>query len=208
MTLVSDTTITGMLGPEPVGRVTAQSVHPNTLSISMAYEIISISKTVFLSGTQTDGNMGGIAGANAFCQADAFAALLPGSYWAWLSESVASGGSSPSTTFETLNGPYRLAGGTQVAAGFADLTDGGHGAFNQTANGTNSVISFVWAGTLADGTANATAAETCNEWTSVTGTGRGHRPRRRIVSGPRTCSPEPPASLCSGSTVWSSRGEQ
>ena len=85
----------------------------------MAYEIISISKTVFLS------------------------------------ETVASGGSSPSTTFETLNGPNRLAGGTQVAAGFADLTDGGHGAFNQTANGTNSVISFVWAMTLADGTANA-----------------------------------------------------
>ena len=51
VTLVSDTTITGRLGPEPVGRVTAQSVHPNRLSISMAYEIISVSKTVFLSET-------------------------------------------------------------------------------------------------------------------------------------------------------------
>ena len=65
------------------------------------------------------GNLGGLAGADAKCSAAASAALLPGTWKAWLSDDTGS----PSTRFDTkFTGWYRLVDGTPVARGWAGLT--------------------------------------------------------------------------------------
>ena len=76
-----------------------------------------------------NGNLGGLAGADAICQARAEAAgslAAPGTYLAWLSD--AGGGVdppvSPSTRFIQASVPYRLVNGTIVAASWSDLVDG------------------------------------------------------------------------------------
>jgi hypothetical protein len=69
-----------------------------------------------------DGNLGGIAGADALCQSNAAAAGLTGTFKAWLSD----GASDPASTF-TQVGPYVKLYGTSlvlVANDWADLTDG------------------------------------------------------------------------------------
>lgn len=77
-------------------------------------------KLVFMTSTTTDGNTGGIAGADAICNARAAAADLPGTYKAWL----AIAGSSPASTFTQSTVPYKLVTGKLVANDWADLVDG------------------------------------------------------------------------------------
>ncbi len=76
--------------------------------------------TVFLSSSTFQGNLGGLSGADAKCQALASAAGLPGTYRAWLSDAT----SAPSSRFVRSTGPYRLVDGTTIALNWADLTDG------------------------------------------------------------------------------------
>ena len=52
-------------------------------------------KYAFVTTWQGDGNIGGLAAADAICQTEAEEAELPGTYKAWLSDS----GNSPSTRF-------------------------------------------------------------------------------------------------------------
>lgn len=75
---------------------------------------------VFVSSTTHNGNFGGLGGADAFCQARANAAGLPGSYKAWLSDATGS----PSTRFVRAPGPYQLIDGTPIANNWADLISG------------------------------------------------------------------------------------
>ncbi len=78
------------------------------------------SRYVFVSSAQFTGNMGGLAGADAQCQALASAAGLPGTYMAWLGD----GTQSPATRFSPSNEPYVLPDGTVIANNWADLTNG------------------------------------------------------------------------------------
>lgn len=78
-------------------------------------------KHVFLSSALYTGNLGGVAGADAKCQALAQAANLPGTYKAWISDSQ---GHSPSTTFTRSTVPYALVNGRIIARSWTDLTDG------------------------------------------------------------------------------------
>lgn len=79
-------------------------------------------KRVFVTSTVSNGNLGGLAGADSKCQERALAAVptLPGTYKAWLSDDVAS----PSTRFKKAAIPYRLVSGTLIANDWIDLTDG------------------------------------------------------------------------------------
>jgi hypothetical protein len=61
-----------------------------------------------------------VAGGDAFCQAHARAAGLPGTYKAWLADATGS----PSTTMTRHLGPYQLVTTAVVAQGWNDLTDG------------------------------------------------------------------------------------
>ena len=86
--------------------------------------------TVFLTSETYNGNLGGVAGADAKCQTLANNAKLPGTYYAWISDSESN--SSPSNRFK--RSPYldslpyhNVKGGGRagkIANNWADLTNG------------------------------------------------------------------------------------
>jgi hypothetical protein len=83
---------------------------------------IDPSRVVFLlpyAGAPMD--YGGLAGADALCQAAAEDAGLPGTFMAWLSGGLGVG---VVDRFNLDGGPFVLTDGTEIAADWADLTDG------------------------------------------------------------------------------------
>ncbi len=120
-------------------------------------------KTVFVTSVSFKGNLGGLAGADDKCQAqaDGPASIVPsGTYLAWLSD----GTDSPSTRFTKSTHPYMLPDGTKIAEDFADLTDGSilH-TINIGPTGKPLGLQKIWTGTNADGT-TAQSFMTCNGW--------------------------------------------
>jgi len=116
-------------------------------------------KRAFVTSTATQGNMGGLAGADARCQALANAANLPGVYKAWLSDSQAS----PLTRFTHSTLPYIRVDGSQIAADWASLIGSSHsGGISSDEFGTYLSTISIWTGT----NDNGSAASTCNNWTS------------------------------------------
>jgi len=114
--------------------------------------------SVFVTKERYQANLGGLAGADAICQATAVAAGLPGTDWtAWLSDST------ENAIDRIPDGQYQLVDGTtQVADDKADLTDGFLKAainldeFGQPWGG------LVWTGTEEDGT---DTGSNCINWT-------------------------------------------
>ncbi|MCO4763575.1 MAG: DUF839 domain-containing protein, partial [Myxococcales bacterium] len=78
------------------------------------------SRRVFLTSALYTGNLGGIAGGHAKCQALANAAGLGGKWMAWLSTYQ----SWPSSYFNKASVPYRRLDGKTVALNWNDLVDG------------------------------------------------------------------------------------
>ena len=120
---------------------------------------------VFLTSTAQDGNLGGLAGADAICQHRANAVNLPGTYKAWLSDST----QSPATRFVQSPGPYRRVDGLTVADNWNDLIDGTLDAPITVAE-TGVVFGDLglrsWTHTLANGTAGGVLNQHCLNWTS------------------------------------------
>jgi cysteine-rich repeat protein len=77
------------------------------------------SRIAFTTSTLHDGNLGGLAGADAICNARAQAADLPGTYMAWLSTDQGS----PATRFVHSSAPYVTVTGVKIADNWADLID-------------------------------------------------------------------------------------
>ena len=135
-------------------------------------------RIVFVTSETTDGSIQdsgssntGIQGADDICNRLAALATPPldttnGTYKAWLSTST----TSPSTTFTQATVPYVRTDGTQIAADWTNLTDGGLDApINRDESGNNpGADSFVWTGTTTSGTP---AGQNCANWTSATGSG-------------------------------------
>lgn len=111
-----------------------------------------IGKTVFVTSTRHTGNLGGVTGADSICQARANSAGLAGTFKAWLSGGSSS--SAPASRFTYSSVPYVRTDGVQVAADWADLTDGAIDApINVDENGnTPSGGNFVWSYTRINGT--------------------------------------------------------
>jgi hypothetical protein len=109
-------------------------------------------KRVFVTSIGHNGNFGGIAGADSFCQQRANAAGLNGTFKAWLS--AATVGTSPSARFVKANVPYALVDGTVIASNWADLTDGAINVpLNLTEFGTVPTTgTLIWSYTRIDGT--------------------------------------------------------
>ncbi|MFT4038680.1 MAG: DUF1554 domain-containing protein, partial [Thermomicrobiales bacterium] len=138
--------------------------------------------TVFVSGVSTDGGLISGAAADAMCQSYASTASLPGTYKAYLSDSV----STPATRFTNTAdaGPYVLVANTAldgsnppptVAATFAALTrcDGGdclQHTINRIESGAEIGPVGVWTGTLPTGAASTL---TCLNWTSTSNSDLG-----------------------------------
>jgi hypothetical protein len=113
--------------------------------------------------------MGGLAGADAKCQARANAANLPGTYMAWLSTQDAW----PASRFTHWNSWYVRVDGVKVADNWADLTDGSLDApINKTElNGAPPEVVFppapiTWSNTTTSGHLDPDG-NTCGAWTNT-----------------------------------------
>ena len=74
-------------------------------------------KKVFITSTKYDGNLGGLAGADAKCQARASAGGLSGTYKAWLSDASTSAAS----LLTHAPVPYKMLNGTAIANDWSSL---------------------------------------------------------------------------------------
>lgn len=77
-------------------------------------------RIAFLTSAVTNGNFGGLAGADTICQGLADKAGLKGNYMAWVSTED----ESPSSRFEKFDGNYINTRGKVIATNWNDLTDG------------------------------------------------------------------------------------
>jgi hypothetical protein len=130
---------------------------------------------VFVTSAMYDGNLGGLTGADAICQTHAANAGFSGTFLAWLSDSTGS----PDTRFTHSTTPYVRPDGVQIAANWADLTDGTLAApINVTENLTTAPIgttscggggfATVWSNTTPSGT--LAGALHCDNWGNNAGT--------------------------------------
>ena len=163
--------LTVAYAPEPEGETMLIVQHPNGVTASRPFSFtLDQPRTVFITNAVRQGDFGSLAAADSLCQSEANAAGIPGTYRAWLSESLESGTpSSPATTFDTTVGPYVRVDGAVVADDWADLTDGTLNVpINVSSSGATVASGYVWTGTLIDGTAASTASgSTCDEWTNA-----------------------------------------
>ncbi len=122
-------------------------------------------KYVFYSGTQINGNLGGVSGADAACQSWGNSSSHPGIYQAWISDST----SSPATRFITHSSfLYVLFNGITIANNWADLTSGSIRApINIDQGGGSHPTYYAWTNTLSNGT-SAGSFSNCNNWTNST----------------------------------------
>ncbi len=137
-------------------------------------------KTVFITSAKFKGNLGGLAGADDKCQAEADgpASIVPsGTYLAWLSD----GTDSPDTRFTEFSNPYLLPDGTKIAEDFTDLTDGSllH-SIDIDPTGEPVGLEQFWSGTNANGT-TAAYTQTCDGWTAAANS-RGMAGRTNVSS--------------------------
>ena len=132
-------------------------------------------RRAFVTSVAYDGNLGGLTGADARCQARADAAGLGGTWMAWISTTAGS----PSTRFTRSSAPYVRIDGATLATNWADLTDGtlattltvsetgGAGALANTfCGGATPGQQVVWSATQANGTF---ASSVCADFTSTSG---------------------------------------
>jgi hypothetical protein len=148
-------------------------------------------KKVFMTSTTYHANLGGVSGAHSKCQTRAQAAGLSGTYKAWISTSA----EFPANSFTQSSYPYYLVTGTQVAANWADLTDGSidvvinrdeygnvvpfnpGGGYPNCGSWLGGYFIMAWSATKSDGTFAPTipgypnCQTTCSDWTSTTGGG-------------------------------------
>jgi len=121
--------------------------------------VAPVTKRVFVTSSTYTGDLGGLVGADAKCQAHADAAALGGTWKAWLSTS------SEDARDRITDGHYTLVDGTIVANSLADLTNGG---IWQAIELDEYAVVFgsnqAWTGTLANGT---WYDADCQAWTSA-----------------------------------------
>ncbi len=148
--------------PSTSGQIPVVVTHPNGETGNATFFVGTIEGLVFVAGP-TDGNMGGLSGADGICQSEASAAGLTGTYKAWLSDST----QSPSTRFRRDVAGYSNTQGILLANSWDDLTDGMLAASVQyDANGVV-MQGTVWTNTDVSGAPSS--ASNCSDWTSTTG---------------------------------------
>ncbi len=112
-----------------------------------------------------NGNLGGLAGADAKCADAASQAGLTGSFKAWLSTS----GGTPLSRFTQSTVPYVLTNGVQIASNWADLVDGViDNPINVSATGQTIASGFAWTNTTSAGSAKfANPSLSCSGFTQA-----------------------------------------
>lgn len=137
---------------------------------------LNAARKMFVTTNTYDGNLGGLAGADAKCQAEAVQRNLPGTFKAWLSDSTTSAASRLSHS----RFPYVRPDGQMIATEWADLVDGSIGV--RLYQGTASFVAdkWPWTGTTADGNSHPS---TCQDWTTNSSTWRGMQGDIMVTSG-------------------------
>jgi len=127
-------------------------------------------KKVFVSKNWVSGSMGGLAGADSWCQNQANQASLGGSFKAWLSNSS----TSASSRLSHASVPYKLVDDTTVVNNWNDLVDGTlSNKINKDQFGALADGIVTWTNTKPDGSIENT--NSCNNWSSVSGSSNtGH----------------------------------
>jgi cysteine-rich repeat protein len=137
---------------------------------------------VFVSSATWKGDLGGLAGADAKCQALALDAMLGGVWMAWLSDDDAG----PADRFTTKGGsmPYVLVDGVQIADDWADLVDGDlDGPIHRTETGAMSGGSIqVWTNTDIAGNPSS-IDKFCADWSDPGGGASGDFGDRTVQDG-------------------------
>lgn len=133
-------------------------------SLSPCPDFCDCSKRVFVSSEGYNGNLGGLTGADAKCQALADAAGLQGTFKAWLSDTQ----QGPATRFTHSPYPYALVTGVKVATDWTGLTSGILlNSISTDQNGNTPNFPYVWTNTRADGTPlYYDGNHTCDNWGS------------------------------------------
>ncbi len=131
------------------------------------------SYNIFITSQDYTGDLGGLAGADAKCQALAMAAQLPGTYFAWLGGPLA-----PADRMFHAPTPYLRTDGALVAKDWADLTDGmlsapidkdEQGANKMPPPGNCGNAAPVYSNVSGNGTITD-AKTSCSDWTMNVGT--------------------------------------
>jgi hypothetical protein len=120
---------------------------------------------VFVTSSVHTGNLGGLAGADAICQGAATRAGLPGTYLAWLADATAS----PATRFVHSTGPYVRTDDVEVAANWADLTDGVLAApiiFTERGTAVSTPVE-AWTSVQSNGTGVSAIDGHCLNWSTT-----------------------------------------
>jgi len=137
----------------------------------------TLPKTVFLTSMTYDGNLGGLAGADAKCQqlADLSPKVPNGTYKAWLSAPVSGIYESPSSRFTRSLTPYVLVDGTKVADNWTSLVNIGiendiiidENGFQFLPPAGLLDVFLTWTNTLNNGQPDSTdPGQTCDGFTS------------------------------------------
>lgn len=129
---------------------------------------------VFVTSTVSDGNMGGLQGADAICQSLADNAGLGGVYLAWLADAT----KAPGARMNHHDGPYTLTDGTQIARDWDDLVDGGlDHTVDRDERNVPALGTFicrggeVWSNVEASG--ERRQVEACSNWNDASSTNTG-----------------------------------
>lgn len=125
-------------------------------------------KVVFVTSATYNGNLGGLTGADAKCQALADAAGIYGIFKAWLSDDTTSPKNSAEFVKSTV--PYMTTVGTKIANDFTDITDGmldAHVYYDE--NGQQVTTNAqAWTNTDSGGLVYTTTTSfICNNWTDA-----------------------------------------
>jgi hypothetical protein len=158
------------VGPQAPGVVSVTVSYPSGLQDTEASAFNFFdgtgAKRVFTTSTAQNGNLGGIAGANAICAARASAASLSGTYRAWIGD----GTGDPSANFTKTSSYVLVDGATLVSPTYADLTDGNldHAIDQDEFGNTITTNKFTWTNVSISGTAGGNH---CGSWTATTGSG-------------------------------------
>lgn len=121
---------------------------------------VALPKRCFVTSTQTWGELGGLAGADQYCNTRASAAGLGGTWTAWLSTNYVN--AKDRIADHTY---YRVDGITKVCDNLADLTDGSIDnsiSYNEFGNYVNN---YAHTSTKSDGTYDTSRGH-CQGWTS------------------------------------------
>lgn len=140
------------------------------------FNSITPQKTIFITSTSYNGNLGGVAGADAKCATQATAQSLTGTYKAWIA--ITTGTDDPATTFVHSAVPYKMVDGTTIANKWAGLTSASLTSaitLDETGAASGGAATR-WTNVASNGTASSSGSGTstnCTGWTVSTGSKSG-----------------------------------